>query len=851
MVRFDEVSRAAIRAQLTTATQLARSSGDDQVVGLHLVVALLEEPDATLQSIYVGLGVRVTRIASRAREQLRKRSRRPAGALREAPSTSTEVDMLIRRAAELAQTYGQPEPAPVHLLLAICESGATEMTSLLRSEQVDGERIERFLAESFGGGSRAKGEGEAKGGPEATQGEGPFAQFCDDLVATPRSAEALVGRESELQQVVRVLGQRRQNHPLLVGDPGVGKTALVQGLAMRIASNAAAPTIQGCRILAVDMPRMRIGTSFRGEFDARLRAVLDAAAADGKVVLFFDDIHTLFDGSGNESVAVLRGALSRGDLRVLAATNHESLRRMQGEDAAFVRRFQIVTLEEPSEIETIDIVRGLRSGLEAHHTVPIADQAIESAVHLSKRYLRDQFLPDKALGLLDQAASLLRVELEDEPAALGALRRDIGLLEIECERLRSSAAPGQDRVRSAEERLSAKRSEHERALESHAEQKRLVEKIFSARGRPGVEPHSTLVGPENIASYESELAAAASGQRLAHWRVEAPEVARILSEKTGIPVARMLSSERERLLAMESEIGRRVIGQAAAVAAVCRAVRKARAGFSRKRKPIGSFFFMGPTGTGKTELAKALAEFLFDDDQHMVRLDMSEFREEHSASRLIGAPAGYVGFSEGGILTNSVRRNPFSIVLFDEIEKAHPQISTLLLQVLDEGHLSDASNRRVDFSNTIVVFTSNLGSDEVLKQGMAPSGSGGSGPDVRAILKKFFRPELINRLDDIVVFNPLSREAIGRIVDLQLAELLEQARGMGVSVNVTDEARGKLSQDGFDPEYGARPLRRLIDRLVADPMATMMIRGEIPPGSQLELTTVAGECVLRRTGATS
>lgn len=801
-----------------------------------------------LQRVYAGIGVRATRLAARARELLRKRHRRPASSVREAPSTSTEVDMLLRRAAELAETQGQPAPEPVHVLLAMCDSGASELTTLLRAEQLDTQRIERVLADSYGGASNAAAA--SGGSATASAGSGADAgvldQFCDDLVAKQGGTEVLVGREAELQQVVRVLGQRRQNHPLLVGDPGVGKTALVEGLARRIASGHVSPTVQGCRILSVDLARMRIGTSYRGEFEARLRGVLDAASADGKVVLFLDDIHSLFDGAGNEAVAVLRGALSRGAVRVIGATNHESLRRMQGDDAAFIRRFQIVAVEEPTEIEAVEILRGLRPNLEGHHALPIADLAIESAVHLSKRYLRDQFLPDKALGLLDQSAALLRVELESEPAALAELRRDIGLLEIERERLRGSAATGKERLQGIEDRLVAKRAELEEAQASHREQLALVNKIFEARGRPGLTPHSTLIGPERVEAFERDLASAASSRRLVHWRVESPEVARILSEKTGIPVARMLSTERERLLAMEKDIGKRVIGQDAAVAAVCRAVRKARAGFSRKRKPIGSFFFMGPTGTGKTELAKAIAEFLFDDDQHMVRLDMSEFREEHSASRLIGAPHGYVGFSEGGVLTNSVRRNPFSIVLFDEIEKAHPQISTLLLQVLDEGHLSDASNRRVDFSNTIVVFTSNLGSDEVLKQGMAPTGSDRQQPDVRGILKKFFRPELINRLDDIVVFNPLGREAIGRIVDLQLAELLEQARGQGVAIRVTDEARAKLAQDGFDPEYGARPLRRLIDRVVADPLSTMMIRGEIPPGSQLELTAVGGECVLRR-----
>jgi ATP-dependent Clp protease ATP-binding subunit ClpC len=793
---------------LMASQQVMRRHQHSQLDVEHLLLALLESSDGLVNQIIEQAGGDADGVR-RDIEAVLARSPRAevqGGGTGQIYLTPALGEILERTAWERAQRMHDSMIAVEHLLLAILDQGRSQAARILSARGVTAEGVERALVD-IRGAQRASDEG-AEARYQALE------RYSRDLTALARQGklDPVIGRGAEIQRVIQILSRRTKNNPVLIGEPGVGKTVVVEGLAQKIISGQVPRTLKNKRVIALDLGAMVAGSKFRGEFEERMKAVMDEIRrAQGQIIVFIDELHTVVGAGAAEGAIdasnMLKPALSRGELQCVGATTLDEYRKRIEKDAALERRFAPVYVEEPTVEETIAILKGLRERYEQHHQVTYDDEAIDTAARLASRYITDRFLPDKAIDLMDEAGSKKHLQAVMAPPEINDLEAHLARLEEQ----REAAALRQDYQAAA----------------------KFKQEIEVLRGQ--------------LAERQREWEATA---KPADSRVTAEDIAQIVASWTGIPVSRMFEQESEKLLRMEEELHKRVIGQDEAVHAVAESIRRARAGLKDPKRPIGSFIFLGPTGVGKTELARALAEFLFDDEEAMVRLDMSEYMERFAVSRMIGAPPGYVGYEEGGQLTEAVRRRPYRVILFDEIEKAHPDVFNMLLQILEDGRLTDAAGRVVDFKNTVVIMTSNLGTRQIrsaaLGLGKGEQPAFGFDPDqVMGELRRTFRPELLNRIDEIIIFRPLTEEQIEQIVDLMLARVREQMVEKGIGLQATEAARAFLAKEGFDPEFGARPLRRTIQRLVENPIARGILRGEFKEGDTVELDVEEGKLVPR------
>jgi ATP-dependent Clp protease ATP-binding subunit ClpB len=754
----------------------------------------------------------------------------------------------------LAQKAGDKFVTVESMLLALALGGGTA-ADVLKQNGVTAQNLNKAISDIR--------KGRTADTASAEQGYDALKKYTRDFTEEARQnkLDPVIGRDEEIRRTVQVLSRRTKNNPVLIGEPGVGKTAIVEGLAQRIVKGDVPETLKNRRLLALDLGALLAGAKYRGEFEERLKAVLSELATAGDVVLFIDELHTLV-GAGKAEGAMdasnmLKPALARGELHCIGATTLDEYRKNIEKDAALARRFQPVFVGEPSVEETISILRGLKEKYEVHHGVRITDGAIVAAATLSNRYITDRFLPDKAIDLIDEAASRLRMEAESKPEEIDEIDRRIIQLKIEREALKKeSDEASKERLKRVEQEIAdlEKRSTELTTLwraekEKLASVQRIKEQLEQARSelemvqRRGDLTRAGELMYSIIPQLEKKLVETPAKGQMFKQEVTAEEVAQVVSRWTGIPVDRMLEGEREKLIHMEEKLGQRVVGQEAAIAAVADAVRRARAGLQDPSRPIGSFLFLGPTGVGKTELCKALAEFLFDDEQAMIRIDMSEYMEKHSVARMIGAPPGYVGYDEGGALTEAVRRRPYQVILFDEVEKAHSDVFNILLQVLDDGRLTDGQGRTVDFRNTIIVLTSNLGA-EYLAALMEGQPAEAAREEVMEVVRRSFRPEFLNRLDEIILFNRLGRNEMKRIVDIQLKHLQRLLDERKIILDVDENAKVWLANSGYDPVYGARPLKRVIQRQLQNPLAKMLLSGAIVDGETVKVTVKDGQLAI-------
>ncbi len=844
------------------AIQSASAAGNAQVETLHVMDALLRQENGVIQGLIQAAGGNPQAIGAAVRNALVKMPA-ASGSTTSQPQASRQLTAALAQAEKEMQQMGDEYVSTEHLLIGIAASAPNQSADILKANGVTAAALRKAVPGVRGGAKVTS--------PDAEGSYKALEKYSTDLTARAKEGklDPVIGRDQEIRRVIQILSRRTKNNPVLIGEPGVGKTAVVEGLAQRIVAGDVPTTLQNKKLISLDLGSMVAGSKYRGEFEERLKSVLNEIKnADGQIITFIDEIHTIVGTGAAEGSMdagnMLKPMLARGELRLIGATTLDEYRENIEKDPALERRFQQVFVGEPSVEDTIAILRGLKQRYEAHHKVTIGDDALVAAATLSNRYISGRQLPDKAIDLVDEAAAHLRMELDSSPEEIDELQRKVTRYEMEemqlkkaedpaskerLEKLQNELANTREKLSGLKARWDAEKAGHNKVgdLRAQLDAKRVEADKFTREGNLA-EASKILYG--EIPAIQKQLDAAekadaeegATGETkpepMVPDHVDADSVAGIVSEWTGIPVGRLMQGENEKLLSMEDYLGKRVIGQKEAIAAVSDAVRRSRAGISDPNRPTGSFLFLGPTGVGKTELAKALADFLFDDEKAMVRIDMSEYMEKASVSRLIGAAPGYIGYEEGGQLTEAVRRRPYSVVLFDEVEKANPEVFDVLLQVLDDGRLTDGQGRTVDFKNTILIMTSNLGSQFLVNQDMDADAKKKAVMDA---VHMNFKPEFLNRLDEIVMFHPLTREELGGIVNIQVAQVASRLTDRRIKLDVTDAAREWLANTGYDPAYGARPLRRLVQTEVGDQLARMLLAGKVHDGDTVLVDQTGGE----------
>jgi ATP-dependent Clp protease ATP-binding subunit ClpB len=857
-MRYDKLTIKSQEA-LAEAQSLAASRGQSEIQPAHLLQALLGQPEGSTVPVLQKLGVSLDRLRGEIGALLERMPKVTGGGQ---PQLSRATSAVLEGAAAEAEKLKDEYVSTEHLLLALLKDQNEPAARVLRNNGAGREDVLKALASVRGGARVTDPDPESK--YQALQ------KFGRDLtdIARKGKIDPVVGRDEEIRRVIQVLSRRTKNNPVLIGEPGVGKTAIAEGLAQRIVAGDVPESLKDRRLVALDIGALIAGSKYRGEFEDRLKAVLrEIAEAEGQIILFIDELHTIVGAGAAEGAAdaanMLKPALARGELHCIGATTLDEYRKHVEKDAALERRFQPVFVGEPSVEDTISILRGLKERYEVHHGVRIQDQALVQAATLSNRYITDRFLPDKAIDLVDEAASRVRVQIDSMPEELDQLERKRVQLEIEEKALEKESDPASARRLESVTREIADLREQSEAMKARWEnEKGAISRVRELKGkredlnaeleraqragqleRAAEIRYGELVQLEkDLESEQAKLSEVQAQGPLLSEEVTSEEIAEIVSKWTGIPVSKMMEGEQQKLLSMEEKLRERVVGQDDALRAVSAAVRRARAGLQDPERPIGSFIFLGPTGVGKTETARALAQFLFDDEHAMVRIDMSEFMEKHSVSRLIGAPPGYVGYEEGGYLTEAVRRRPYSVVLFDEIEKAHPDVFNVLLQILDDGRLTDGQGRTVDFRNTVLIMTSNVGSQYIAELGEEQRSE--LEQRVGEALRAQFKPEFLNRIDETIIYHQLGRDQFHRIVQIQLERVKKLLHDKRIEIEVSDAAVDLLAEKGYDPHYGARPLKRVIQRMLQDPLAMRILEGDFPEGSKVLVDArVSGEAL--------